>query len=127
MTGSNPRTGAEGTPARGARFSDLPEHTQRNLLKGIFGACQRWIVHTGLNRSTEAKLDDPGRKIAVLRQVANLSQDQLAKKAQVRQSDVSKAETNYGSVSYDKLERIARVLGTTFADLISQVPEDAKS
>ncbi len=100
-------------PATRAHFSQLPADTQQAVLHGIFGACSKWLVLTGAtNPDSVREAIDPGRKIAILRQIADLTQVELAKRAGVRQADVSKAEKDFYEVKLATLEKILSVLGT---------------
>lgn len=104
----------------GAHFSQLPADTQQAVLQGIFGACSKWLILTGAANPDGAKeAIDPGRKIAILRQVANLTQVELAKRAGVRQADVSRAEKDFYDVKLSTLEKILGALGTNIEGIRS--------
>jgi DNA-binding XRE family transcriptional regulator len=69
-------------------------------------------------------VNDPGRRISVLRTLLGLTQIELAKRADVRQCDISRAENDYGyfqKEEYPKrrevVKKIAQAFGVTLEDL----------
>lgn len=61
-----------------------------------------------------------GAKIRRLRSERGLSQDRLSLEANVDQSGLSKLERGDRSMSDGQLERIAKILGLDFDDLIAE-------
>lgn len=59
-----------------------------------------------------------GENVRRLRVQKNLTQQQLAKKIQVRSPWISDVETAKTNATIDNIERLARALGATVADLL---------
>ena len=60
----------------------------------------------------------PERKIAIFREMKNLTQTQLAKRAKIRQADVSIAEKSIDSVKYGILRKIALALNVPLKNIL---------
>ena len=59
-----------------------------------------------------------GRNVKELRLSSNMSQTDLAVKAKVRQSLISKMESGKGNPTLDSIVKIARALGVTVIELL---------
>ena len=59
-----------------------------------------------------------GRNVKELRLSSNMSQTDLAVKAKVRQSLISKMESGKGNPTLDSVVKIARALGVTVIELL---------
>jgi transcriptional regulator with XRE-family HTH domain len=72
------------------------------------------------DRADAARVESLGAKIKRLRQARNLSQDRLAIESNVDQSGLSKFERGKDrAMGRAPLERIARVLNLSLADLVA--------
>ena len=63
-----------------------------------------------------------GTKIRSFRQLRGFSQEYMAEQLSVRQNTYSKYENNGEKLPVETLEKIAKILGVTLADLISDTP-----
>ncbi len=96
----------------GADFCRLPENEQAEILRAMFSVGSQWHFLTDVIDA------EPGRKIAMVREMRNLTQAQLAEMAQVRQADVSAAENCIDSVKIGVLRRIAESLNVALQNLL---------
>jgi transcriptional regulator with XRE-family HTH domain len=62
-----------------------------------------------------------GRKIRTCRKRSQLSQEELAEKADLSYKYLGEVERGYVNISLDSLVRIARALGVRLRDLIADV------
>jgi DNA-binding XRE family transcriptional regulator len=94
----------------GADFERLPPNTQEAIMSGMSAPGEDWDTLSGyLERSfLEAS---PGRQLALLRELKQLTQKQLADAAGIRQADVSAAENNLDDAKLGALRKIADCLG----------------
>ena len=104
---SDPRTNTIG-----ADFSSLPEEGQEKIMHDLFGVGSQW------NFLTDVMNAEPERKIAMFREMKNLTQAQLAKMAGIRQADVSMAEKSVDSVKYKVLRGIAESLNVPLKKIL---------
>ena len=59
-----------------------------------------------------------GQKIKKLREFKNLSQEHVAEKLEISQSNFSKMENGNSDIPFSKLEELANLLGLTVQDII---------
>lgn len=96
----------------GMDFRMLPESIRAAIQKRLFGVGQEWGL---LNDFIAA---DPGRKIAVARSLRRMSQKEVARRAKVRQADVSNAETDFYKVKFGVLKSIVEAVGLDFRSVL---------
>lgn len=59
-----------------------------------------------------------GQKIKVIREIKNFSQEHIAEKLDISQSNYSKMENGNSDIPFSKLEELAIILGLTVEDVI---------
>ena len=119
----DPHGGAEPprAPVEGADFSKLPMAVQKAVVKGLFDPHQEW------QPLSEFLKAPPERRLAAIRELKGLTQNDVAKKAGVRQADVSAAERDIGQVRLDTIRKITDVLGLRVSEVLSdEATSDSK-
>ena len=96
----------------GADFTRLPEDEQAKIVNDLFRVGSKWSFLSDLMKAK------PERKIAIFRELKNLTQARLAELAKIRQADVSMAEKSVDSVKYGILRKIARGLNVPLKNIL---------
>lgn len=94
-------------------FEKLPRWVQDVVTSGAYGTHAQW---TFLKDFMNA---DPGGRLAAIRAMKKMSQQDVAIKAGVRQADVSNAEQKFSEVKFGILEKILKVLNANMAMVLS--------
>lgn len=101
----------------GLRVEDIPQPWRDQLEQTVRGTnSPDWVLFSDYLSA------EPGARIRAIRSLKGLSQSQLAEKAQIRQPDVSVAESNYRDAKLGILERLASALGMSLRDLLFPNP-----
>ena len=117
----NPKDNLEAKEAFGANFKSLPSDVQDMIYHDIFSVGSKWILLSEIFRAK------PERKLAMFRELKNLSQAELAEKAKVRQADVSNAENCIDKVRYGVIRKITECLGIPMAEILVDERETERS
>ncbi|MEM9111408.1 MAG: helix-turn-helix transcriptional regulator [Planctomycetota bacterium] len=91
----------------------LPNDLQQILIRDIFGTSTGWVFVEGYRSA------NPGKKLLVLRQLAGLTQAELAERADVSQTDVSRSENDPNQVAFGKIKKICEALGVPAESLLA--------
>jgi transcriptional regulator with XRE-family HTH domain len=90
----------------------LPPDIQQRIYHDMFSSSSRFYFFSEIMQAR------PERKLAMFRELKNMSQAEVAKLAKVRQADVSKAEKCMDGVRYGVIRKIAECLGIPLSELL---------
>jgi DNA-binding XRE family transcriptional regulator len=97
----------------GADINDMPPELQTAIRRGLFGRGQKWGMLSALLTA------EPGRLIAVARELRGWSQQKLAEVTGLRQPEISQAENQFKQAKIGTVMLIAAALELPISVLIA--------